>query len=49
MKHGLHFKLMIKLCSHITVREFDRLGNTHNPMFNYEWKMVERNIAENLK
>lgn len=32
-----------------TVRQFDRLGNTHNPMFNYNWKMVERNIAENLR
>ncbi|MBI3633563.1 MAG: hypothetical protein HY226_04695 [Candidatus Vogelbacteria bacterium] len=30
------------------VRTFDRLGNTHNPMFNYNWKMVERDI-EGLK
>ncbi len=32
-----------------SVREFDRLGNTHNPMFNYNWKMVERDISKELK
>lgn len=26
------------------VRIFDRLGNTHNPMFNYAWNMVPRDI-----
>jgi len=25
-------------------RVFDRLGNAHNPCFDYEWKMVERDI-----
>jgi hypothetical protein len=30
------------------VREFDRLGNTHNPMFNYDWEMVPRKTAETL-
>lgn len=25
-----------------SVRQLDRLGNTHNPMFDYDWKMVER-------
>lgn len=29
------------------VRKFDRKGNTHNPMFDYKWKMVERN-TQNL-
>ena len=27
-----------------TVRIFDRLGNTHNPLFNYEWEMVARDV-----
>jgi hypothetical protein len=26
------------------VREFDRIGNTHNPMFDYDWKMEPRDI-----
>jgi hypothetical protein len=26
------------------VRQFDRLGNAHNPMFNYDWQMVPRDI-----
>lgn len=26
------------------VREFDRLGNSHNPMFDYNWKMVPRDV-----
>jgi hypothetical protein len=26
------------------VRIFDRLGNAHNPMFNYDWEMVPRDI-----
>ena len=25
-------------------RKFDRLGNAHNPLFDYNWKMVERDI-----
>ena len=29
-------------------RKFDRLGNTHNPMFNYEWDMVARNTQKDL-
>lgn len=28
------------------VRIFDRLGNAHNPMFNYDWKMVPRDIEQ---
>jgi hypothetical protein len=26
------------------VRQFDRLGNAHNPMFSYKWSMVPRDI-----
>ena len=26
------------------VRQFDRLGNAHNPMFKYDWPMVKRDI-----
>lgn len=31
-----------------TVREFDRLGNAHNPMFDYKWNMLPRNIQHSL-
>lgn len=31
-----------------TVREFDRLGNAHNPMFDYKWDMQPRNIQKTL-
>lgn len=27
-----------------SVREFDRLGNSHNPAFDYAWTMVERSV-----
>jgi hypothetical protein len=27
-------------------RIFDRLGNTHNPLFDYNWEMVERDIEQ---
>ena len=27
-------------------RIFDRLGNAHNPLFDYEWEMVERDIEQ---
>ncbi|MFA6049992.1 MAG: hypothetical protein WC761_02240 [Candidatus Paceibacterota bacterium] len=30
------------------VKIFDRLGNTHNPMFNYNWNMVERDVHDSL-
>ena len=30
-------------------RQFDRLGNTHNPLFNYNWKMVARDVQKTLK
>ena len=31
-----------------SMREFDRLGNTINPMFNYDWDMVVRDISRSL-
>lgn len=31
-----------------TVREFDRLGNAHNPLFDYNWEMVPRDIQSTL-
>jgi hypothetical protein len=27
-------------------RVFDRLGNAHNPLFDYDWQMVERDIEQ---
>jgi hypothetical protein len=27
-------------------RKFDRLGNAHNPLFDYDWTMVERDIEQ---
>jgi len=26
------------------VRQFDRLGNAHNPLFDYNWNMVAREL-----
>lgn len=31
------------------VRKFDRLGNTHNPLFDYEWEMIPRETQKHLK
>jgi hypothetical protein len=31
-----------------TVREFDRLGNAHNPLFDYKWEMLPRNTQDSL-
>lgn len=31
-----------------TVREFDRLGNAHNSMFDYSWEMFPRDIQKTL-
>lgn len=31
------------------VKIFDRLGNTHNPMFDYNWKMIPRDVHETLE
>jgi hypothetical protein len=33
---------------HYDTRIFDRLGNTHNPLFNYAWPCVTRNIRKGL-
>lgn len=30
-------------------RIFDRLGNTHNPMFDYSWEMVARDVHSTLR
>ncbi|MBK9041014.1 MAG: hypothetical protein IPL83_18005 [Bdellovibrionales bacterium] len=30
------------------VKEFDRLGNTHNPLFDYNWKMAPRETQSGL-
>lgn len=32
-----------------SVRQFDRLNNSHNNCFDYSWKMVSRNISDVLK
>jgi len=32
-----------------SVREFDRLGNTPNPLFDYDWEMVVRDVGHALK
>lgn len=32
-----------------SVRQYDRLGNTHNPMFTYDWNMVPRDTQSKLK
>ncbi len=31
-----------------SIREFDRLGNAHNPMFDYQWKMLPRDTQSSL-
>lgn len=31
-----------------TVRKFDRLGNAHNPLFDYHWEMKARNTPSSL-
>jgi hypothetical protein len=36
------FRTWIRLS--FEVRQFDRLGNAHNPMFRYDWPMVKRDI-----
>lgn len=36
------FRTWIRLS--FEVRKFDRLGNAHNPMFQYDWEMVKRDI-----
>ena len=31
-----------------TTRQYDRLGNSHNPLFDYQWNMVRRALPDNL-
>lgn len=38
------FRYFIRLS--FEVRIFDRLGNAHNPLFAYDWPMVERDIEQ---
>jgi hypothetical protein len=38
----LTFRTWIRLS--FEVRKFDRLGNAHNPMFQYDWEMIKRDI-----
>lgn len=38
----LTFRTWIRLS--FEVRKFDRLGNAHNPLFQYDWEMIERDI-----
>lgn len=32
-----------------SVRVFDRMGNTHNPLFDYDWEMVARDVGHELE
>lgn len=38
----LTFRTWVRLS--FEVRQFDRLGNAHNPLFQYDWNMVESDI-----
>lgn len=40
------FRTFVRLS--YTVRVFDRLGNAHNPMFDYAWEMVPRDTQSTL-
>lgn len=40
--HELTFRTWVRLS--FEVRKFDRLGNAHNPLFQYDWDMVEHDI-----
>ncbi len=53
--YQVHRAMPAKITAHRTflrlsfdVKEFDRLGNTHNPLFDYEWDMVVRNAKSTL-
>lgn len=34
---------------HYDMSRFDQLGNTHNPMFEYKWNMMTRNVRSYLR
>jgi hypothetical protein len=40
------FRTWLRLSYEERRRVFDRLGNAHNPLFDYDWKMVDRDIEQ---
>lgn len=40
------FRTWLRLSFEERRRVFDRLGNAHNPLFDYDWKMVDRDIEQ---
>ncbi len=40
------FRTWFRLSFEERRRVFDRLGNAHNPLFDYDWKMVDRDIEQ---
>lgn len=40
------FRTWLRLSFEERRRVFDRLGNAHNPLFDYRWEMVERDIEQ---
>lgn len=40
------FRTWLRLSFEERRRVFDRLGNAHNPLFDYDWAMVERDIEQ---
>ena len=40
------FRTWMRLSFEERRRVFDRLGNAHNPLFEYEWPMVDRDIEQ---
>ena len=40
------FRTWLRLSYEERRRVFDRLGNAHNPLFDYAWEMVERDIEQ---
>jgi hypothetical protein len=40
------FRTWLRLSFEERRRVFDRLGNAHNPLFDYDWPMVERDIEQ---
>lgn len=41
------YRIFIRLS--FSKRIFDRLGNTHNPLFDYDWNMVARDVSKSLR
>lgn len=40
------FRTWLRLSFEERRRVFDRVGNAHNPLFDYDWKMVDRDIEQ---